>query len=128
MSSNRQNMFEKMNAIPMKHGLEVQVDPVRLRLTLRGLAHRDFGYYTCVANNSMGSANASARLYGEFSKVLRPIRDRVFEPKLATALWQDSQQVSAPGKNSESSFPARLVALGPLPPRCTAIVIANIFQ
>lgn len=40
---------------------------VHMVLTIKGLAHDDFGTYRCFARNSLGSTEGSIRLYGMFN-------------------------------------------------------------
>lgn len=38
----------------------------QMKLTIRNLSNRDFGSYKCISKNSLGDAEGSIHLYGEF--------------------------------------------------------------
>ena len=47
-------------------GIEIEDSGVFSKLTFFNVSETDYGNYTCIAINKLGSANTSIVLYGEF--------------------------------------------------------------
>ena len=47
---------------------------VHMNLTVRSLALHDYGVYKCISKNSLGSAESTVRIYGEYQNQTKPDR------------------------------------------------------
>jgi neuronal growth regulator 1 len=51
-------------------GMEIETSDSLSKLTFFNVSEGDYGNYTCIALNKLGSANTSFLLYGEYSRYI----------------------------------------------------------